>query len=240
MIERRVSQASSATGEEYDNNMLEADTLLVKNCFMLLLQSESVCEEEKIKIIELLQYAPVRFASASFFYEINSPRHVEKYEALVTLGEFTKHLLSASVNDKDTDFKIVYAILLASQHIYAKKDKRKEYLTSIVKDHGIWTEASNWKQWMERIIESKIKENARFSKKGGGAPERSSIGGGLLNMFGIKKYIMGAEEPPLQSQASLNQIKNVVFNILSNFIFYFSNFAVSFCTAKRLLLHFCD
>ena len=54
MIERRVSQASSATGEEYDNNMLEADTLLVKNCFMLLLQSESVCEEEKIKIIELL------------------------------------------------------------------------------------------------------------------------------------------------------------------------------------------
>ena len=70
---------------------------------------------------------------------------MEKYEALVTLGEFTKLLLSASVNDKDTDYKIVYAILLASQHIYAKKDKRKEYLTSIVKDHGIWTEASNWK-----------------------------------------------------------------------------------------------
>ena len=49
---------------------------------------------------------------------------------------------------------------------------------------------------MERIIESKIKENARFSKKGngGGAAERSSIGGGLLTMFGIKKYLMGAEE----------------------------------------------
>lgn len=55
-----------------------------------------------------------RDAVAEFMKSINSPKVVENGNALKTLGELLKYLLTAYVHEKDDNYKVIYAILHSS------------------------------------------------------------------------------------------------------------------------------
>lgn len=69
---------------------------------------------EKEKIIASLHRTQVRETVADFLKIINSPKNIENPEALKTLGEIIKYLLTAFVHEKDENFKVVQSILNAS------------------------------------------------------------------------------------------------------------------------------
>ena len=52
---------------------------------------------------------------AEFLKGINSPKLIENADALKTLGELIKYLLTAFVHEKDENYKVIYAILHSSQ-----------------------------------------------------------------------------------------------------------------------------
>jgi hypothetical protein len=68
---------------------------------------------------------------------------IDNGNALKTLGEILKYLLTAYVHEKDENYKVIYAILHSSQLIFHFKEgenseKQKVYLTVYLSDHGIW------------------------------------------------------------------------------------------------------
>ena len=51
---------------------------------------------------------------ADYLKTINSPKVVDNPDALKTLGEILKYLLTAYVHEKDENYKVIYAILHCS------------------------------------------------------------------------------------------------------------------------------
>jgi hypothetical protein len=87
----------------------------------------------------------VRDSVAEYLKLISSPKIIDNSEALKTLGELLKYLLTAFVHEKDENYKIISAILHSSQlifHVKTSNDEKvtKVYLTNYLHDHGIWQE----------------------------------------------------------------------------------------------------
>jgi len=83
----------------------------------------------------------LRDAVGDLLRTINSPKVIENPEALKTLGEILKYLLTAFVHEKDENFKVIHSILHCSQLIFClHEEKHKIYLTHYLSDHGIWQE----------------------------------------------------------------------------------------------------
>ena len=45
---------------------------------------------------------------------INSPKYIENGDALKTMGELIKYLLTAFLHEKDENYKVIYSILHCS------------------------------------------------------------------------------------------------------------------------------
>ena len=80
-----------------------------------LLRGQDITFEEKSDFISALHDQTVREIVAEYLKVINSPKVIENWEALKTLGEIIKYLLTAFVHEKDENYRIIHAILNASQ-----------------------------------------------------------------------------------------------------------------------------
>ena len=56
----------------------------------------------------------VRDTVAEFLKGINSPKIIMNGDALKTLGEILKYLLTAFVHEKDDNYKVIHSILHSS------------------------------------------------------------------------------------------------------------------------------
>jgi hypothetical protein len=79
-----------------------------------LLRGIDITFDEKSEIISALHDNKVREIVAEFLKGINSPKLIENGNALKTLGELIKYLLTAFVHEKDENYKVIYAILHSS------------------------------------------------------------------------------------------------------------------------------
>mmetsp|Transcript_18479 Transcript_18479/g.17588 ORF Transcript_18479/g.17588 Transcript_18479/m.17588 type:complete len:198 (+) Transcript_18479:1235-1828(+) len=181
---------------------------------------------------------------------ITSPKLIEDPEALKTLGDLIKYLLTAFVHEKDDNYKVIYSILHCSQlvfHVSENSDqtKKKIFLTQYLNDHGIWQEQQIWKYTIQKVINMKFHEAIQATiqhKNHQNSSYLSQAASGIIGMsFGKLKGFWGnqAEQQaqqeakenknsfdkkvePMRIQKSLAQ--NIIFNILSKFIFHFVNF----------------
>ena len=80
-----------------------------------LIRGRDITFDQKSEIIQSLHQNKVREVVAEFLKGINSPKLIENGDALKTLGELIKYLLTAFVHEKDENYKVIYAILHASQ-----------------------------------------------------------------------------------------------------------------------------
>ena len=65
-------------------------------------------------MIRALHDQDIRNNIAIFLREITGPRYIEDANALKTLGELFKYLLTAFVHDKDEDYRVIIEILKTS------------------------------------------------------------------------------------------------------------------------------
>lgn len=49
--------------------------------------------------------------------------------------------------------------------IYFTQKKRKQYLSGLLYDHGIWSDMTNWRDCIDYIIKIKIEDAVRRKKR---------------------------------------------------------------------------
>ncbi len=123
-----------------------------------LMKGHNISYDEKSHIISSMHNPNNRDIVGEFFKNINSPRQIDSLEALRTLGEILKYSLTAFIHDRDENYKLIYAILHSSQHVYHVKgnelslDKQKTFLTNLLNDHGVWQETHVWKACIQKVL----------------------------------------------------------------------------------------
>lgn len=104
------------------------------------------------------------------------------YLVLQTMQHFYTHKISENKNAKKENGKVEEpeemkesqlqfqtpprergAALLTFQQKSVKK--RRVYLTSYLKQHGIWDDAGRWDYWIQNVIEQKLEEHDFYTKQ---------------------------------------------------------------------------
>lgn len=80
-----------------------------------LMRGTDISFDEKSEIISSLHNSNVRDTVSEYLKGINSPKYIESSDALKTLGEILKYLLTAFVHERDDNYKVIYSILHSSQ-----------------------------------------------------------------------------------------------------------------------------
>eukprot|EP00347_Sterkiella_histriomuscorum_P007183 403349944 len=147
--------------KDLKDNELEESILL--EYLNRLMRSTDLTFDEKSEVISSLHNPEIRDIVSEYLRGINSPKLIENHNALKTLGEILKYLLTAYVHEKDDNYKVIYSILHSSHQIYSIKDgedneRQKIYLTQYLSDHGIWQEQHVWKQCIQKLINQKFHE----------------------------------------------------------------------------------
>ena len=124
-----------------------------------LMRGEPITYEEKSLIISSLHSEQIREILGEFLKEVNAPKQLENIEAIKTLGEIIKYSLTAFIHERDENYKIVYAVLHSSQHLfYVDASGQRLFLTGLLNDHGIWQETTVWKTCIQKLLNLRFHE----------------------------------------------------------------------------------
>lgn len=94
--------------------------------------------------------------------EINQPVELANYECMKLLADVIRFVMTLFVHEQLTDFKLLYMVLECCQLVhYMAARKRKVYLSSLIADHGIWSDTANWRECIEYMIRLKIEDALR-------------------------------------------------------------------------------
>jgi len=76
-----------------------------------LICGQDISFDQKSEMISAMHDKDIRNNIAVFLREITGPRYIEDLNALKTLGELFKYLLTAFVHEKDEDYRVIVALL---------------------------------------------------------------------------------------------------------------------------------
>ena len=172
-------------------------------------------------------------------------------------------MITESINDKHNDFRIINNILSSASMIYWRQlsegniKGRKVYLTNLIKTHALWTETNRWKTWIYWVIEEKKKENItkkkkiiieKFRKIKEESHEDDSSSGMFSKFISRitkpiatfeldheqRMEIEAIEEEGLDRKTNLN----IIFNILSSYLRFLSQYGIRLEVAQKIVLYF--
>ena len=82
------------------------------------------------------------------------------------LADILRFVMTLFVHERLNDYRLLYIVLECQQQIYyVTGKKRKIYLSSLIADHGIWSDSSNWRDTIEYILNLKIEDANRRKKR---------------------------------------------------------------------------
>ena len=261
------TDASSIDNDEFRDlkiptrEEIESDIRFVSSKIrnMIKLQKE-LNIEEKADLLNMLHKKEVNFRISE---ELKTISDVKSYAVLKNLSELVNYMITESINDKHNDFRIINNILSSASMIYCRRMNdgqikgRKEYLTILIKSHALWTETSRWKTWIYWVIEEKKKENLTKKKKVVIEKYRKikeenyeeEATSGMFSKFisritkpiatlelenEQKMEIEAIEEEGLDSKTNLN----IIFNIMSSYLRFLSQYGIILESAKKIVLYF--
>lgn len=227
--------------EEQETRSFNDNKEYVKQSIEGLFGGKEIATEEQLKIFELLHETYITPVVSKCLLKINSPKKLANVSTLKSLSEIVKYLITVSIHDKQNDFEIIHVVMGCSQLIYAIDDvsMRKILLTHMIKDHGVWQDISKWILWIYKVIESRRQEfltKKLANSNNSDSNEYAKKSTGWIK--GISKMFIG--KAAADESISDDVTKNIIFNVLSQFIYNFANFGVSLEGGKKLILYFCE
>ena len=83
------------------------------------------------------------------------------------LADILRYVLTLFVYEQLSDYRLLYIVLEFSQQLYCSmsKKKRKVHLSTLIADHGIWSDTGNWRDLIEYMINLKIEDAGRRRKR---------------------------------------------------------------------------
>ena len=212
-----------------------------------LFQGNDLNTDDQLKIFELLHENYLSKVVSIYLNAFKSPRKLANMSIMKSLSEIIKYLITVSIHDKQNDFEIIISVLGCSQYIYAidETSMRKVLLTHWIKEHGVWQDISKWILWVYKVIENRKQEfvnkkknnKHRSSVDDSDSPQKKST---TQWIKGFTKYLIGKGSNLDEKNLSDNITKNIIFNILSQFIYHMANFGVPLESGNKLILYFCE
>lgn len=82
------------------------------------------------------------------------------------LADILRFVMTLFVHEQLTDYKLLYTVLDSCQLVYfLAAKKRKVYLSTLLSDHGIWSDTANWRETIEYMLRLKIEDANRRHKR---------------------------------------------------------------------------
>ena len=170
------------------------------------------------------------------------------------LADVIRFVMTLFVHEQLTDFKLLYMVLECCQLVhYMAARKRKVYLSTLIADHGIWSDTANWRECIEYMIRLKIEDALRRKKRremlesGQAGGDRNAFGIGIKatgdsNIFkkGIKSLKSMIQTKEEKQTIEFKSNANLIFNELSRFVNFFINLTLPYEQAHDILMWACD
>lgn len=121
--------------------------------------------DEKGYLIQLMHTFEMRQQMADILAEVNQARQLKSYDCMKLIADILRFILTLFVHEQLYDYRLLYSILECSSFIFIISKKRKVYLSSLLYDHGIWSDSANWKEVIEFIIQVKIEDAVKRKKR---------------------------------------------------------------------------
>ena len=108
----------------------------------------------------------LRDCLADIISEVNQPLELANYECMKLLADVLRFVMTLFVHEQLNDFKLLYMALQCCQLVYfTAARKRKVYLSSLIADHGIWSDLGNWRDCIDYMLRLKIEDAFRRKKR---------------------------------------------------------------------------
>jgi len=228
-----LGSIEDTTEERKETESFNSNKGFVKHAIEGLFKGKALTKEDQLKVFELIHEDYIDTVLSNHLNSIKTPRRLESVEILKSLAEIIKYLITVSIHDKHNDFNIVISVLGCSQNVYAidQKSMRKILLTHLIRNHGIWQDISKWILWIYKVIEDKRQEyNERrksITNYTSGEEPTKKVGSRLMGgIKGFGRFMLGKGN---NDDDMKNDVitKNLIFNVLSQFVYHFANFGVS-------------
>ena len=88
------------------------------------------------------------------------------YECMKLLADILRFVMTLFVHEQLSDYRLLYMVLECCHQIYyTTGKKRKIYLSSLIQDHGIWSDSGNWRDTIENMLNLRMEDANRRRKR---------------------------------------------------------------------------
>lgn len=101
----------------------------------------------------------MRMFMTEILSEITANKFINNIECLRLIADILRFVLTLFVHEEGCDFRLMAVILDASQYLYFSSNRRKQYLSYYLVDHGIWTDTGAWRDCIEAHLKFKMSES---------------------------------------------------------------------------------
>jgi len=91
--------------------------------------------------------------------EVTTPKRIDNIECLRLISDIIRFVLTLFVHEQDADYRLLGIILDCASHMYYLHNKRKQYLSYYLLDHGIWSDTGAWRVCIEINLKHKMHES---------------------------------------------------------------------------------
>eukprot|EP00826_Nyctotherus_ovalis_P020843 TRINITY_DN16616_c0_g1_i13.p1 TRINITY_DN16616_c0_g1~~TRINITY_DN16616_c0_g1_i13.p1 ORF type:complete len:901 (-),score=264.27 TRINITY_DN16616_c0_g1_i13:104-2806(-) len=200
-----------------------------------LLQGSTLSLEEKAVVIEQLHKPLGMEVFANVLLTIKQPKLVDS-EVFKVFAELLTCLLTAFMLEKDSNNNVLLAVLSASRVIYTKVEGKIRYLFADLARHGIWEEMNRWQSLIKNCIERRVEET-RIVVLQQKIDLETEDKRGLLKRL-KSTYLLNIKKVPETDEEMYRVASSTAEQVLSQFVFFFSNLRINFSQAYSLLRHF--
>ena len=243
-----------------DHDQMIRDREILNTQIRGILNSQTIRLEEKGYLLQLLHNLDLRDTLSDILGEINTAHQIMNHECIKLLADIIRYILTIFVHEEIADHKFLYVILEVSQNIFfCTTKKRKVYLTSLLFDHGIWSDLNNWKECIDYMMRLKIedanrrrKRKEQLDKLKGQNSARSTLSAFVgrnrsgktqdsnLITKGFKSLRGFLQTKEDKFKEELKLYANMIFNELSRYVAHFINLNLPYEYAHEILLWCCE
>lgn len=200
-----------------------------------LLHGDTLSLEEKATVIEQLHKPLGMEVFAHILLTIKQPKLVDS-EVFKVFAELLTCLLTAFMLEKDSNNSVLLAVLSASRVIYTKVEGKIRYLFADLARHGIWEEMDRWQSLIKNCIERRVEETRMVVLQQKMDMETEDKRGLLKRLKST--YLLNIKKVPETDEEMHRVASSTAEQVLSQFVFFFSNLRINFNKAYSLLKHF--
>jgi len=217
----------------------------------LLTKQELLTIEEKNKILELIKKPIGRNVFASILSKLPKNLCLDSLDSFTQFGNLLLDCLNI-INETEKEHSITLQGAIASlgTTIFTKIKNKSKYLFSIINEHKVWQDIDRWKDFIEKLIDKKIKEskeialrNKKFLQEQSKLNEQNKgLFGKLKGLTtGVTSFFSKQKTEEIIANTVDEEIKiiiNAVGSTLSQLSLLMVNYKVEPMKSKQILLNY--